>query len=358
MVFPKVALPGFKFGEGNALPSFNIGHHERLGFDLSTPNYQMQPIFPSSLRLRRRPEYTVIMLTGRRGKGKTLGMTCMADFQGRRFKEKHLPFQVASNYWMEPADRVHPKLLQALNEFPPWGRNLYICVDEAGALLSSRRSMMQMNVNFAQFVTQIRKRHCDLIMATQFPQWVDITALYQVDLFCEMEAFEGPHRTLHIHVNVWDWWGQWTGRTRKKPWPPQEQDVDWEFTIWNAHTMFSKYMTDQVQPPPWAKNQDQIIDFEWGDKLEEADESMFAEDGKSTIEDPDTTPLMAEIKSGDQWLAHQKGDFSVMGELHAIQRLKHLDPSVEPINNRNLFKVWLEARGWKVTPQWIAEAPG
>lgn len=231
-------------------------------------------ITPDSLGLANKFESSVVMYMGRRGKGKTLGMTCMADFFKTMYDRPGCHRKkIASNYWMACADYIRPDMLQWLNTFAPNVRDLYVCLDEIGSQVSNRKSLRGANVDFAQLLVQIRKRMIEMSFATQFPQTVDWQTLLQVDLFLEMDGYDMDYRGVprQIHVKVADWWGQWTGKNWSKHWPPREGDWDDEFTIHDSHKLADAYMSDMVIPPDWSKNKDQVIHDEWGDLLEDTD---------------------------------------------------------------------------------------
>lgn len=298
---------------------------------------------------------TVRMLFGRRGQGKTLGMTAFAEFQRQRFAEHgtgclddcedhcFLHQRVASNYWMQPAKIINPKLVEDLSQYPQWGRKLYICVDEIQAFANNRRAMQRTSVDFIQFLTQIRKRENEIIMTTQFPQVVDPSVLFQIDLFDRMELYRGISEQTgeigwHIQVLEWDWWGQWSGRHERKPWPPREEDADDVFTIWDVHLMFPQFKSGQIIPPTWSKARDQVIMHEFGADYEDELDLGY-----------ELTPEAAEIAAGEpietlaQLLDAQMGAFNALGLLAHAKRLD------KTIKNQAQFIKALEAHGFTVT---------
>ncbi len=319
---------------------FSIGTSRKVTFDLTPSRREVQIYGALDLMPTRRLDPLCVLLMGRRGKGKTLGMTCLADIQRRRYEHGNMPYKIVSNYWMEPAHRVDPKLVESMNAFPDWGRNLYLCIDEVGSQLANRRSLSRVNVDFMQFITQIRKRQNELVCTTQFPQWLDMAVLYQIDLFGRMDAFNGNRA---IDVSWWDWWGQFSGNDKRKAWPPQPEDVDFEITIWNADLMWDKFRSDQIIPPAWAANKDQIIMKEHGaDWIEEyglADGSWgyeVADDAakQMNIKQPTTLPEL---------LDQQDGPFQVNALLHLAKIFE------DNIKSAKGFAVYLAANGYIVT---------
>ena len=256
---------------------FNITHNNFLTFDISrSGDRSIKLEGPDDLPLRNKFYSSAAFCFGRRGQGKSLGMTCLAEFQRRRYARARNGYRVAANIWMDPASIVNPKMVEDLCLFPDWGRKLYICLDEVGALISNRRSMAATNVSFGAFLTQIRKRRNEIIFTTQFPQWTDLQILYQIDFFLLMESHNSG-RTIKIYV--FDWWGQITGNFRRKRWPPEMSEVDWELTIVGADSMWHSYNSDAITAPIWAKNKDQIIMTEHGqDALDSYDVGYEAEE--------------------------------------------------------------------------------
>jgi hypothetical protein len=264
---------------------------------------------PDDMPLRHKFMSSAMFCFGRRGQGKSLGMTCLAEFQRQRYARANNGYQVAANIWMEPAAIINPRMVEDLTTFPDWGRKLFICLDEVGALISNRRSMAKENIGFGAFLTQIRKRKNEFIMTTQFPQWTDLQVLYQIDFFMLMES---PDNGRSVHVSVFDWWGQFTGNFKHKRWPPEPQDMDWEFTIRGTESMWRSYNSDQITAPIWAKNKDQIIMTEHGDRQENYDVGYEPEEVEGWADGP--------AASLEEFLAEQTPGYPVTGILSAVER--------------------------------------
>lgn len=276
--------------------SFNVVPSRKIVFDISRNNDELKITGATddySLN-NKRFDAVNMMLVGRRGKGKTLGQCALAHIKKTVFKERNLPFSVASNYWQEPSDIIHPDLVGWLNKFPPQGKNLYCCIDEIGSQTANRRSLAGVNVDFAQFLTQIRKRRNELTMTTQFPQWIDMAVLYQIDLFIRMEGRNGMR---YVDMTIFDWWGQFTGNDHRKHWPPRDSEADDFRTLVNTHIMFDKYKTEQVVAPAWAKNRDQIIAQEFGEDWEAGigDEWGFASPEAKAILEADQPETLEQL---------------------------------------------------------------
>ena len=196
--------------------------------------------------LQRRFAPIVVFLMGRRDAGKTLTMSTLARIAQLRYLRARKPFKIFSNYYLKFAEGYSPHIIDEIMNFPPWARDMYLCIDEIQTAATSRRAMSGTNVALSTFLTMIRKRRIELVFTTQFPQVIDPQILLQVDLFIECERSpDGSSVTLYIH----DWWGQYTGENWRKPWPPMRWEADWVRGIGGTDKMFGLYNTEQVIAP-------------------------------------------------------------------------------------------------------------
>ncbi len=224
---------------------------------------------------------------GRRGRGKTL--TLVAD--GYHFKqaykarglsnpklrngeENKYAWKVAANFHNEHADITRPDLVERLIEFPEWGWNMRIQIDEIAMYAHRRKWQLTSNLNLESFITQIRKRSIEPCGATQFPQRLDGDIVEQIDLFidCDIEprGCGNPEHTFCAAQRVHDWWGQWTGNTKRKPWPPNVWEYDYFKWFHNCGMFFGSYVTEEIMAPIWLKEADKnrIIRRQWGDETD------------------------------------------------------------------------------------------
>lgn len=228
-----------------------------------TPKASEEILRPEDLAPHSQPRSLAIMLVGRRGAGKSLGMTALGYFMHRAYARAGGYKKVVSNYWVDFADRVDEYIVDHLNVFPTWGHDLLCLIDEIAAYFPGRRSLARTNVDFATFLQQIRKRRVDLIFTTQFPQVCDQQLLMQIDLFVEVGILRrgcgtSGHRAC-IELLVHDWWGQWTGLMMPRVWPPRQSDTDWTMVLHRVDSMFGRYNTDEVVAPIWSKRREGII---------------------------------------------------------------------------------------------------
>ncbi len=228
---------------------------------------------------------TFALRWGRRGRGKTLTLVAEGHhfnvaYARRGLKTGRYPWQVLANFQNSHADITHPYLVELLSEYPPWGWNKRLEIDEL-AMYAHRRKW-QLNLNLESFITQIRKRSIEPSAATQFPQRLDNDIVEQVDLFidCDLEinGCGHPEHTFCAAQRVHDWWGQWSGGTWRKPWPPNPWDYDEFKWFHNTAAFFGSYVTEEIHSPVWWKDeQKQNIRLrQWGQETDlEADTEKF-----------------------------------------------------------------------------------
>ena len=86
-------------------------------------------------------------------------------------------------------------------------------------------------------------------------------------------------------IKIFDWWGIWTGKDFRKPWPPQPGWEDWTIVWHNLEHIWHKYNTDDFQPSVWSANRDAILAHQgWADR--NAGEDVPEEE--SQLKMPDT----------------------------------------------------------------------
>ena len=269
----------------------------------------------------------VCMFFGRRGKGKTLAMSTVAKYQQARYRHAKVDMQVMANYHLDFADRASPYIVNDMAAYPDWARRAILCIDEVGSQFPSRRSLAGVNLNFANFLTQIRKRDVEVQFTTQFPQVVDQLVLLQVDLFIECDV-DRAGRTLDLYIH--DWWGQWTGKNYRKPWPPDSDTYDEARTIYNPRRLYGQYKTGEVIAAQWDKNRDDLIRTEgW----ETAEPPPAPQVELPTAEAMLTAYLEANVSETFQPVKHMK-------EIKRCLGMRTWDAAA--------VKAWLRDHGWKI----------
>jgi hypothetical protein len=95
---------------------------------------------------------------------------------------------IAANFQNAHADFTRPFLVEELTEYPDWGWNLKLQIDEIAMYAHRRKWQLTSNLNLEGFITQIRKRSVEPSAATQFPQRLDGDIVEQIDLFIDCDA--------------------------------------------------------------------------------------------------------------------------------------------------------------------------
>ena len=198
---------------------------------------------PLIIRGKTKFQPIVCFFYGRRGQGKTLGMTTTGAIMRERYRRMGLKNQLFSNYWTAFSDMSHPYLIDQLNEFPVWAHDGILMIDELASAFPSVRAQSTVNLLFSNLLTQIRKRRMEALFTTQFVSQVSFTVLVQTDLFILCESQMGGRA---IKMYIFDYWGQWSGKFWKKRWPPMKQEADWVKTMHNTDKLWGSYNTDEV----------------------------------------------------------------------------------------------------------------
>src|SRR3972149_3309599 len=109
----------------------------------------------------------IVLYKGRRGCGKTL--TMVKD--GLLYYLKG--YRVLRNFECSFGENISDEEILNLNK----NSNIFNCIlmmDEVQIFFDARRSMRNQNLNFSNFIQQIRKRNIILLGTTQFANTVDL----------------------------------------------------------------------------------------------------------------------------------------------------------------------------------------
>lgn len=119
----------------------------------------------------------IVMYKGRRGCGKTL--TMIKD--GYNYYKKG--WNVLRNFHASFGMYISEEDILELDKNSDI-RNCVIMIDEIQIFFDARRSMRKQNLNFSNFVQQIRKRNIVLLATTQYANSVDLRFRQHVDVVC------------------------------------------------------------------------------------------------------------------------------------------------------------------------------
>ena len=204
----------------------------------------------------------IILLIGRRGEGKTAFQTTMVDIMMKKYEASGFPGRIFSNYLIRflrksargyPIDYYNPFLIDQVSDFPSWLKDGFMVLDEVHSFASGRRALSRSNMDFSLFLTQIRHRNIECMWTTQFPQVLDPQALLQVDLFVRVNTIRryppngrGDAFPRIMKLSIFDYWGVYTGKDYRKPWPPQPKDVDATRYVLIPQWMAGQYDTSEI----------------------------------------------------------------------------------------------------------------
>ncbi len=207
-----------------------------------------------------------MILSGRRGRGKTAALTFIGAFLGAHYESKGLDIKIAANYNTEVATEGYamPDIVDQINQFPPWANDMLILIDEAAAYFPRRRSLARTNVDFSTFLQQIRKRDIELVFTTQFPGMLDDQMLVNIDLYsiASMWPRSGWNAGRYVDLYVWDWHGQFTGNFARPTIPPKGKPFLHKRLL-NVNRIFGKYNTKEVIGAIWSDSRESITEQYW-----------------------------------------------------------------------------------------------
>jgi hypothetical protein len=333
-----------------------------------------------------RPTFT--LRWGRRGRGKTLTLVAEGYHFQQAYAQRNLrkgwhpgrynsdgvwepaykdngtyPWLIAANFQNTYADITRPFLVEELTEYPDWGWNMRIEIDEIAMYCHRRKWQMTSNLNLEGFITQIRKRSIEPSGATQFPQRLDGDIVEQIDLFidCDIEprGCGNPEHTFCAAQRVHDWWGQWSGNTKRKPWPPNVWEYDYFKWFHNCGMFFGAYVTEEIHSPIWLKDGDKnrIRLKQWGEEGDlEADEQLYYQQQNDMTREElkDWEPYAPDLSIGapgeDQLAAflrdkaHRMPSKTLTLSMY-VREAETIDPN---ITTAKLLQHFCEKQGWEI----------
>lgn len=117
----------------------------------------------------------IVLYKGSRGKGKTLSMTRDA------FKFSTLGYNVFTNIEMNFGTPISNEDILKLDKNSKIF-NAVLVIDEIQIFFDSRRSMNKGNLNFSNFIQQIRKRNIHILCTTQYSNTIDLRLRQHLDI--------------------------------------------------------------------------------------------------------------------------------------------------------------------------------
>ncbi len=222
-------------------------------------------LLPSAWELQPNLKPISVMFWGRRGRGKTLSMVAIANYQSHVFASLETAFQVKTNIRMDFADYSSEFLIEEIIKSYYDDAYRTLCAfDEITSFVPSRRSMSGMNLDVGTFLGQIRKRLCEPMFTCQFPTEVSRDVLRQVDFFILTEAHIPKYAAFskalaqkaYVKLYIFDYWGNYNGRMRPTEWPPPIYMADKVLYLFDVNKVWNQYQTSEVVVAHYGKKQE------------------------------------------------------------------------------------------------------
>lgn len=178
----------------------------------------------------------IVMITGDLGTGKTALLT-------RYTLKSCLHKKVLSNYHLYNIDYEKFDMVDLYVNKPDL-KDIIISGDELYTFMDCRSSMSVRNRLESYFITQTRKKNCDLYFTTQFSEFVDLRLISFANIWVKME-------------NIW-LVSKTTGLKYKHPYKfiakfhdyRDKDNIQKKTFIFDGRVWFNEYNTNEVIYPP------------------------------------------------------------------------------------------------------------
>ena len=211
---------------------------------------------------------TITVFSGRRGKGKTVGVAHLGRIMVEDWVRKNIPRVLASNFEMSFADRWDPLIMEQVSKYDSVFRQGAIMIDEAQEVFPSKRASSQAVYNAEVFLKAIRKLELDFLTATQFVSETTGSFQRQIDYIVQPQlrrsweylyVENALHRQVKhaaLELKIWNWSGSATGIPlfNNMPYSPPHSSEQISRTFTGVETTFAAYLTKQVIVSAVAKD--------------------------------------------------------------------------------------------------------
>lgn len=174
----------------------------------------------------------IVLYKGARGRGKTLTMVKDA------YKFKQEGYRILTNLDMSFGEFISNEEILRLDKESNI-KNAVILIDEIQIFFDNRRSMKKTNIDFSNFVQQIRKRNVNILCTSQYSNTIDKRLLQHLD-FIALPSF---HKDLNVcEVTYMDITGFEDSIFQEiDDWKPKIVKV-----VYDAKPIFKMYKTEQM----------------------------------------------------------------------------------------------------------------
>ena len=172
----------------------------------------------------------IILYKGRKGCGKTL--TMLKD--GLKYYQRG--YKILRNFSCSFGKYISEEQILNLNK----ESNIKRCVimmDEIQIFFDARRSMRKQNVNFSNFIQQVRKRNIIILGTTQYANTVDLRFRQHVDVIAYPNFFKDLNVCEVIYVDMTSIEDNILGQVKS----PLHTKI-----VYNALPLFKLYKTEEM----------------------------------------------------------------------------------------------------------------
>ena len=213
----------------------------------------------------------IALFWGRRGTGKSLGMTYFGYLLHQLNKRRGYNTITLSNYQVSYADICDQGILRKITKFPDWAHDGRLMIDEITETMTSKRSMSRVAVETESLLTMVRKLRLELLCTAQFPHQLTGAVQHQIDFFIRTKMLYRPavryvngRMQRYWQVGLKTFWYDWNGSITDRPhdrrnWPPREEDADHVRVDWGLEQMFGHYQTNEVIVSEHLEGREEIV---------------------------------------------------------------------------------------------------
>jgi len=170
----------------------------------------------------------IVTYLGRRGSGKTLTMVKDAYIEYKKGRKIY-----SNMHGVKFAQYISNEDIKKIDKSSDI-KNAVILIDEAQIFFDSRRSMKNENINFSNFVQQIRKRNIMLLLTTQFANSVEKRLRDHTDIIAKVKfiALYNICRVKYIDITSVE--------------DEEVQEPEYVQLVYDARNIFKMYSTDEM----------------------------------------------------------------------------------------------------------------
>ena len=241
----------------------NVRSGSRHDEELERPVIEMA--FPSKAISR------IALFWGRRGTGKSLGMTYFGYLLDQLSKRRGYKTITLANYQVSYADICDERILRTLAKFPDWAHDGRVLIDEITETMTSKRAMSRVAVQTESLLTMVRKLRLEMLCTAQFPHQLTGAVQHQIDFFVRTKMLYRPAVRMENgkmkrcwQVGLKTFWYDWNGSITDRPhdrrnWPPREEDADHVRVDWGLEQMFGHYQTNEIIVSEHIEGREEIV---------------------------------------------------------------------------------------------------